>query len=392
MTDAILVINAGSSSLRFAVFARADFVVLCWGNFDSVGGDVALSIGGPLASRMPPFQPSAMTDTHEALTDWVLRSVQDCGPAVKPIAVGHRVVHGGMRFDAPALIDADVLAYLDALVDLAPEHEAHSLAAIRAVTKSWPSLPQVACFDTQFHRTQPKLAQLFAIPHALSDAGMVRYGFHGLSYEYIASVLPEVAGAIGDGKVIVAHLGNGASMCAMVGRRSLATTMSYTPLDGLMMGTRCGSIDPGVILHLIRHKGYSADDVADLLGNKSGLLGVSGISADVRVLEASKNHKAGEAIDLFVYRAGLEIGGLVAALGGLDALVFTGGIGEHSVSIRQRICEQARWMGLDLDVAANASHRSCISSQTSKVLALVIPSNEEIVVARAANRIVMQCT
>lgn len=387
MTDAILVLNAGSSSLKFAIFGAAQLDVLCRGGIDGIGGAAQLSVHGPIASLFPSLGARAKQATHETLTDWLLHAIRHELSALSLVAVGHRIVHGGMRFDKPVRVDADVLTYLDGLVELALGHEARSLAAVRAVAQSWPSLVQIACFDTQFHRTQPRLAQLFALPRALSDEGILRYGFHGLSYEYIASVLPEVAGAPGEGKVVVAHLGNGASMCAMIGRRSIATTMSYTPLDGLMMGTRCGSIDPGVILHLMQQKAMSATELADLLGNKSGLLGVSGISGDMRELEASAHPHANEAMELFAYRATLELGGLVAVLGGLDVLVFTGGIGEHSASVRRRICERASWAGVDLDGRANATHGHRISTRNSKVTVFVIPANEELVVARAAKQL-----
>jgi acetate kinase len=386
MTDAILVLNAGSSSLKFAVFGSAQLDVLCRGGIDSIGEAPQLTVHGPMASLFPSLDAEAKQATHETLTDWLLGAVRRKLSALSLVAVGHRIVHGGRRFDKPVHVDADVLAHLDALVELAPGHEAHSLASIRAVTRSWPSLPQIACFDTQFHRTQPRLAQIFALPRTLTDGGILRYGFHGLSYEYIANVLPKVAGTHGEGKVVVAHLGNGSSMCAMIRRQSIATTMSYTPLDGLMMGTRCGSIDAGVVLHLMQHKGMSATAIAELLGNKSGLLGVSGISGDVRELEASSHQHAVEALELFAYRATQELGSLVAVLGGLDVLVFTGGIGEHSADIRRRICEQASWAGVDLDSIANADNGPRISTLNSKVSVFVIPTNEELVVARAAMR------
>ena len=387
MTEAILVLNVGSSSLKFAVFGAAQLDVLCRGGIDGIGRAPQFFVHGPQASKFPSLDVQAKHPTHETLTDWLLNAICREMPELSLVAVGHRIVHGGMRFDKPVRVGADVLAYLDNLVELAPGHEAYSLAAIRAVAQLWPSLSQIACFDTQFHRTQPRLAQIFALPRALSDEGILRYGFHGLSYEYIASVLPEVAGTQSEGRVVVAHLGNGSSMCAMIGRKSIATTMSYTPLDGLMMGTRCGAIDPGVIFHLMQHKGMSAADVAGLLGNKSGLAGVSGISGDVRELEASTHPHATEALDLFAYRANQELGGLVAALGGLDVLAFTGGIGEHSAGVRRRICELASWAGLDFDSHANAENGPRISTQMSKVSVFVIPTNEELVVARAAKRL-----
>jgi acetate kinase len=257
---------------------------------------------------------------------------------------------------------------------------------VRAIAKAWPRLPQVGCFDTAFHRSQPRLAQLFGLPHALSDAGMLRYGFHGLSYEYIASVLPDIAGGRAGGRVVVAHLGNGASLCALKDRQSIATTMGYTAIDGLIMSTRCGAIDPGLVLQLVRERG--CEPVADLLNNRSGLLGVSGISGDVRVLEASEDPRAKEALDLFAYRILREAGSLIAALGGLDVLVFTAGIGEHSAKLRRQICEGLAFTGARLDPARNDAAQTKIHADGSSVDLLVIPTNEELPIARAMQRLV----
>ena len=267
--------------------------------------------------------------------------------------MGHRVVHGGQHYSAPVLIDATVLAELETLVPLAPLHQPHNLATIRVLLETMPSLPQVACFDTAFHRTQPDVAQRFAIPRRFADEGVRHYGFHGLSYEYIASVLPTLEPALADARIIVAHLGSGASLCALHKGRSIATTMGFSPLDGLVMGTRCGNIDPGVLLYLMDRHNMDARALEQLLYHQSGLLGVSGISNDMRTLLASDDPHAQEAIELFVYRVGREIGSLAAALGGLDALVFTGGIGEHSAVIRAKVCHQAAWLGLELDDSAN---------------------------------------
>ena len=304
------------------------------------------------------------------------------------VAAGHRVVHGGMQFTAPVRIDNEVLAQLDALGSLAPLHQPPALHAIRALQARLPDLPQVACFDTAFHRTQPEVAQAYALPRALSDEGIRRYGFHGLSYQYIAQTLPQVLGEQASGKVVVAHLGNGASMCAMQEGRSVASTMGFTALDGLMMGTRCGNLDPGVVLYLIQQKGMTAAQVSDMLYQRSGLLGVSGLSSDLRELAASTEPAAAEAIDLFVYRIVRELGSLVAALGGIDAIVFTAGIGEHSADIRQRVCEQASWLGIELDSPANDSHQLCISVAGSRVSVWVIPTDEESVIAEAVVGIV----
>jgi acetate kinase len=322
-------------------------------------------------------------DTHHdtalrTILDWIEARAGGAGI----VAAGHRVVHGGTRYMAPIGITADVLRELEALVPLAPLHQPHNLAPIRALSELKPTLCQVACFDTAFHTTQPAVAQTFALPYALSEAGIKRYGFHGLSYEYVASVLGEYLGAAADGRVVVAHLGAGASMCAMHGRRSVATTMGFTALEGLPMGTRTGAIDPGVILHLLSERGMSVAGVTDLLYKQSGLLGMSGVSSDVRDLLASDSPRAAAALDVFVYRVGRELGSLAAALGGLDALVFTAGIGEHATSIRARICRDAAWLGVSLDEAANKQGGPCISKAGSRASAWVVPTNEELMIAR----------
>ena len=387
MTNAILVLNAGSSSIKFALYEAERLDVLCRGQIDSIGGAARFTVRGRKAELLPKTPALPQPATHETLTAWLLDTLRAIGD-VTIAAAGHRVVHGGAQFNAPVRLDDAVMGELDRLVSLAPLHEPHNLATIRAVAKTWSQLPQVACFDTQFHRTQPRLAQLFALPRELTDDGVLRYGFHGLSYEYIASVLPEHAGGRADGRVIVAHLGNGASMCALKERRSIASTMGFTALDGLMMGTRTGALDPGVVLHLLQQKGMSAGEVSDLLYNRSGLLGVSGISADVRRLEATDDPRAAEALDLFAYRVARELGALVAVLGGLDVLVFTAGIGEHSAGMRRRICEQAAWAGVVVDPAANTKGGPKISSPKSQVEVLVIPTDEEVVIARSTQQLV----
>jgi acetate kinase len=303
------------------------------------------------------------------------------------IAAGHRVVHGGDRYAQPLRIGPEVMAELHRLVPLAPLHQPHNLAAIEALAAERPDLPQVGCFDTAFHRTQPDIAQVFAVPRWLTAEGVKRYGFHGLSYEYIADVLPRHLGAAAEGRVVVAHLGNGASMCAMKGRRCVATTMAFTPIEGLMMGTRTGSIDPGVLLYLLQEKKMDAAAVTDLLNKKSGLLGVSEIASDMRTLLESEDPRAGEAVDLFVYRIAREVGSLAAAIEGLDALVFTGGIGEHAVPVREMVCEASAWLGVDLDPEANARGGPCISRPGSRASAWVIPTNEELMIARHTTRL-----
>jgi acetate kinase len=298
------------------------------------------------------------------------------------LGVGHRVVHGGLQYTRPTVITEQVLADLHALEPLAPLHQPHNLAAIHAVTERLPHVPQVACFDTSFHRTQSELAQLVPLPRNIRESGVQRYGFHGLSYEYIANILPQVAPEIAERRVIVAHLGSGASLCAMKDRVSVDCTLGFTALDGLCMGTRPGSLDPGVILHLFQNLQLSAHDVAAILYKKSGLLGISGISNDMRVLLESADPDARLAVDYFVYRAAKEIGALAAVLGGIDGLVFTAGIGENSAEIRKRICRSSAWLGIELDDDSNERGERRISARESKVVVRVIPTNEELMIAR----------
>ncbi len=389
VSEVILVLNAGSSSIKFSMFAVESggnsLALLFRGEIEGVGSEPRFLVADVSGQHMvdEPLtgeDPGALG--HEEVLAALLAWVERHSAGLTVIAVGHRVVHGGVKFAAPALLDASLINELDKLVPLAPLHQPHNLAAVRALVRIKPDLPQVACFDTAFHRTQPHIAQTFALPRDLSEAGIKRYGFHGLSYEYIAHVLPDVAGAIADGRVVVAHLGNGCSMCAMRGRKSIATTMGFTALEGLPMGTRCGSIDPGVVLYLMSERGMDVAAVTDLLYHKSGLLGVSGVSSDMRELLNSDSPRAAEAIDLFVYRIGRELGSLVAVLGGLDALVFTAGIGEHAAPIRARVCEDARWLGIRLDPAANLGGRPRISAADSRVSVWVIPTNEELMIAR----------
>jgi acetate kinase len=298
------------------------------------------------------------------------------------LGVGHRVVHGGAHFAGATLVTPDVVAQLRALVPLAPLHQPHNLAAIEAVSERLPHVPQVACFDTAFHRGQPEVATVIPLPREITSAGVQRYGFHGLSYEYIASVLPQVAPEIANGRVVVAHLGSGASLCALKQRRSVDSTLGFTALDGLCMGTRPGALDPGVVLYLFQNLGLSARDVETILYKKSGLIGISGISNDMRELVANAAPAARLAVDYFVYRAVKEIGALAAVLGGIDGLVFTAGIGENSAEIRRRICEGSAWLGIELDAAANDARNARISPSRSRVSAWVIPTNEELIIAR----------
>ncbi|MBX9579107.1 MAG: acetate/propionate family kinase, partial [Gemmataceae bacterium] len=324
---------------------------------------------------------------HAGALELVLKWVRNLTGDRPLAAVGHRVVHGGVRYAGPVRIDDGVLAELDRLVPLAPLHQPHNLAAVRAVAGRMPDLPQVACFDTAFHRTQPEVAQRFGLPRRFTDEGVRRYGFHGLSYEYVASVLPGVDPRAAAGRTVVAHLGNGASLCAMLGCRSVATTMGFTPADGLVMSTRSGSLDPGVLLYLMARHGMDAAALQHLIYHESGLLGVSGLSGDMRTLLESPDPRAAEAAELFVYRVGREIGSLAAALGGLDALVFTGGIGENAPAIRARVCRAAGWLGVGLDEAANEAGGPRISREGSGVAARVLPTDEERTIVAHTRRV-----
>lgn len=383
MRDAILALNIGSSSIKLAIFDAASLEPLLRGSVTETGdgAHATFSSGGQTALADAP-RPTA-ADIGEAVR-WLLAELRERRPEVRVAAVGHRVVHGGTRFDKPVFIDTRVLAELEALAVLAPAHQPAEIALIRRVLELLPGVPQIACFDTAFHRTQPKLSQWFALPRALSESGIVRIGFHGLSYEYIATALPQAAGRHPYEKTVVAHLGHGASVCAMRNLRSVSTSMGFTPLDGLMMGTRCGGIDPGVLLHLQQDRGMNVQELADLLGNRSGLLGVSGISADVQELEASDHAHAREALDMFAERAAAAIAAQCVALDGLDALVFTGGIGEHDAAMRARICGRLQWLGARLDDRANARHSQRVGAADARIGIYVIPTDEERVIARAA--------
>ena len=384
MSRAILALNVGSSSIKLALFDAVTLEPILRGNVTDIGHDAQATLtphGQPTVSERP-----AAADIGEAVR-WLLAELRERHRDMHLAAVGHRVVHGGMRFDEPVRIDTNVLAELEALAVLAPAHQPAEIALIRNVQELLPDVPQFACFDTAFHRTQPKLTQWFALPRALSESGIVRIGFHGLSYEYIASVLPPIAGAHPYEKAVVAHLGHGASVCAMRNLCSVSTSMGFTPLDGLMMGTRCGAIDPGVLLYLQQQGGMGVQDVADLLGNRSGLLGVSGISDDVRVLEASDDPRAREALEMFAERAASAIAAQCVALDGLDVVVFTGGIGEHAEGTRKRIGERLRWLGIELDDARNAIHAPRISADDARVHVLVIPTDEETVIARGTAKL-----
>jgi len=383
--DTILVVNAGSSSVKFQVFSveeEGKLRRLIKGQMDGIGSRPRLRASGadsdPLADRAYPIE--AVPDVPAAMGiagGWLRDELR-----ISPMAVGHRVVHGGPDYDRPVLIDHGVVARLERFVALAPLHQPHNLAPIRSLLANLPTLPQVACFDTAFHRTHDAVADYYAIPYQLHAEGVRRYGFHGLSYEYVAKTLPQVAPEIAKGRVIVAHLGSGASMCALKGGRSIESTMGFTALDGLPMGTRPGQIDPGVVLYLLSEKGMSASNAQNFLYRDCGLKGLSGISNDMRELEASEDPKAKLAVDYFVYRVGLNAGMLAAALQGLDAFVFTAGIGENSVRIRARIADQLEWLGVILDEAENSSHARLISRSGSRIPVYVIPTDEELMIAQ----------
>jgi acetate kinase len=388
MTEPLIgVINAGSSSLKFSVYEGERRLLT--GQVDGIGVRPAVTaarhdgraIAGPDLGEPPPKTPS---DLLPALVPWLRAQLGGRQLA----ALGHRVVHGGLRHSRPARVTPELLAELEVLVPLAPLHEPHNLAPIRVALSLNPDLPQVACFDTAFHRTAPEVAQAFALPYALYDEGVRRYGFHGLSYEYIASVLLEQAPEIAGGRVVVMHLGNGCSACAMKAGVSVATTMGFTALDGLPMGTRCGALDAGVVLHLIQQKAMSAEALVDLLYRRSGMLGLSGVSSDFRQLLASPEPRARFALEVFYYRTACEIGALAAALGGLDGIVFTAGIGENASVVRSAICRACAWLGVELDEDANRQHCTRISTPQSRAGAYMIKTDENLMIARHARALV----
>lgn len=382
MADAILVLNAGSSSIKFSVFVGAALAPLLRGQIEGLFTTPRFEAKDADGERVGSHAwPEGTRLGHQGALEHLVAFLRDHRGGNELRAVGHRVVHGGQDYSAPVRIDARVLAALEKLVPLAPLHQPHNLAPIRTLLEARSDLPQVACFDTAFHRSQPATAQAFALPAEITARGVRRYGFHGLSYAYIASVLPKYDPRAASGRTVVLHLGNGASMCALKAGASVASTMGFTAVDGLPMGTRCGSIDPGVILYLMDECGMDIRAVEKMIYQQSGLLGVSGISSDMRTLIASEDPRARLAVDLFVYRIGRELGSLAAALGGLDAIVFTAGIGEKAAPIRSRVCRDAAWLGIELDSAANAAHGPRISSGASAVSAWVIPTNEELMIA-----------
>ncbi|APX25691.1 MAG: acetate/propionate family kinase [Rhodobacteraceae bacterium] len=387
-TPVALTLNAGSSSLKFGLYdIAAAPVEMAMGLIENIGKAPRLKVHfGP--GRTPVSRDLAATDAadHRSALTTALDLLRAQFPDARASAVGHRVVHGGPGLAEPVVLTPGVMEELRRLSPFAPIHQPHNLAGIDAAMEAFPEALQVACFDTAFHRSHPRVNDIFALPREYYDKGVRRYGFHGLSYDYISGELKRIAPLIHEGRVIVAHLGNGASMCGMIGGRSVASTMGFTALDGLPMGTRTGQIDPGVIFYLVQQEGMSIDEVRQLFYSKSGLLGLSGLSHDMRALEAAGTVEANEAIDYFVFRIRRELGGLAAALGGLDALVFCGGIGENSRLIRERVCEGMGWIGLELDRERNAAGDTVISTDMSRARVMVVPTNEELVIARAARK------
>lgn len=391
MSDAILVVNAGSSSIKFSLFLERGEALdsLLSGQIEGLytaprfkAKDAA---GGIVGERQ---WAAGEALGHDGAVGFLAGFLRERLSEHRLIAVGHRVVHGGLDYAAPVRLNADIVEHLERFIPLAPLHQPHNLKPIRLLLANQPQLPQVACFDTAFHRGQSEVAQAFALPPEITERGVRRYGFHGLSYEYIASVLPQRDPDAAAGRAIVLHLGNGASLCAIHGGKSVASTMGFTAVDGLPMGTRSGNLDPGVVLYLMDELQMDARAIEKLLYQQSGLLGISGISSDMRTLLTSDKPRAKFAVELFVYRIGRELGSLVAALGGLDGLVFTAGIGEHAAPIRERVCQAAAWLGVKLDPDTNAAGGPCISTANSRVPVWVIPTNEELMIARHTRALV----
>ncbi len=393
MSDAITVLNAGSSSIKFSVFTvlESDLQLVYSGKAEGIFNKprfVAKDRSGKVIDEK--LWPEGESLGHAGALNHLVDFLREHTNEYKPIAIGHRVVHGGLAFTHPVRLDSAIVEQLEEFIPLAPLHQPHNLSPIRLLFERIPDIPQVACFDTAFHSGQPQLAQLYALPQEITESGVRRYGFHGLSYEYIASVLADYDDDAAAGRTVVLHLGNGASMCAMKACHSVASSMGFTAVDGLPMGTRCGAMDPGVVLYLIDQRGMSVRDVERLIYKQSGLLGLSGISSDMRVLQESDDPRAKLAIDYFIYRIGRELGSMAAALGGLDSIVLTAGIGENSDYIRERICREAAWLGVDPDSEANRNSKPRISTPGSKVAVWTIPTNEELMIARHTLRLVTQ--
>ncbi|MEM1237843.1 MAG: acetate/propionate family kinase [Pseudomonadota bacterium] len=385
MTDHVMALNAGSSSLKFAIYeltAGSDPQTRWEGQIERIGDAprlMAEASDGQTIDRA-----LAAASTHEEAIQEFLDLVRKQMPNINLRAIGHRVVHGGPVYSEPVLVDDKVKETLTGFIPFAPLHQPYSLAGIRAAEAAFAGTPQIACFDTAFHRTHPWVNDTFALPQRYYDKGVRRYGFHGLSYDYVSEKLREIAPGLHEGRVVIAHLGNGASMCAVLGGRAVASTMGFSALDGLPMGTRSGQLDPGVVLYMMQVEKMGPDDIADMLYRKSGLLGLSGLSSDMRTLLAADTPEARRAIDYYVFRIRRELGALAAALNGLDAVVFTGGVGENSAEIRQRVCEGMEWIGIDMDRSRNADGGPILSTELSRARILAIPTNEEMVIARAA--------
>ena len=381
--DCIAVLNAGSSSIKFALYdAHAEGDLLFRGQIEKLGLAPHLIARNAAGAVVAERSWSDGGLDHHAATAAIMALGREMLAGRPVIAFGHRVVHGGVDYAAPVRVDAAVMADLAKLIPLAPLHQPHNLAPMAAIAKAAPHLPQSACFDTAFHRTQPALAQEFALPREITASGVRRYGFHRLSYDYVVRQVRKTLPLPTDAKLVVAHLGNGASLCAVRDGRSVASTMGFTAVDGLVMGTRTGALDPGVLLYLMQERGYDAGKIEDLIYRRSGLLGVSGLSSDMRTLRQSRAPEAGEAIALFVYRIVREIGSLAAAMGGLDAIVFTAGIGENDAATRAEVAEGCRWLGLELDEVRNQRGDRCISVTGAKVSAWIVPTDEERMIAR----------
>lgn len=381
MSDLILTLNAGSSSIKFAVFPVAgDAQAIAAGQVDSIGVKPRLSLGGDTRDL-------AEVRDHASALAAITAAVAPMLAQGTIVAVGHRIVHGGQHFSAPVVLDEPTIQALTALSPLAPLHQPHNLSGIRVARRLFPQAEQVGCFDTAFHRAQPWVNDTFALPRHYYEEGVRRYGFHGLSYEYVTSELQRIAPHHAAGRLVIAHLGNGASMCAIRGGQSVASTMGFSALDGLPMGTRCGQLDPGVLIYLQRERGMSADAIEDLLYRKSGLLGLSGLSSDMRALEAAGTPEAQQAIDYFVFRVRRELGAMTAILSGLDSLAFAGGIGENAWRIRERICQSFEWLGIELDETRNRLGDSVISSDRSRVRVFIVKTSEETMIARHVRQV-----
>ncbi|PNG26257.1 acetate/propionate family kinase [Methylocella silvestris] len=392
MSRCVMTLNAGSSSIKFALFEEVlaqegkakELQPLAIGLAEMVGEERRIAVHDGAGAKIYEVKRTEQVEApfHAEALRRILAWRQSAFPDANVVAAGHRVVHGGVDYSAPVVVTDEVLKYLHTLIPLAPLHEPYNIAGILGAREAWPHLEQVACFDTAFHRTHPFVNDVFALPRRFYDEGVRRYGFHGLSYEYIVRRLREIAPYHAAGRVVVAHLGNGASMCAIRDGLSVASSMGFTALDGLPMGTRCGQLDPGVVLYLMQEKKMSAAEITDLLYRESGLKGLSGLSHDMRELEASDSVDAQQAIEYFVFRIRRELGGLAAVLEGIDAIVFCGGIGEHSRHVRERVLEGMEWIGVELDRNANSANAEVISSERSRTRVFVIPTNEEGMIAR----------